>query len=121
MRRQLCLLVTGASLFFLFTAVSGNAGQVPTYAYYTYEKYKTTAHFRAFASTSPYKQYGVTAYYYRSSTVEEAIDGAINECRAYVLGGDYAATASDCKVHSIGNIFVYDMNDDLAGFVPGEP
>lgn len=121
------------------TTESANAAQVPAYAYYGYEKYKTKAHFRAFASTSPYKQYGVTAYYYRSSTVEEAIDGAINECIGTVLGGAYTATADDCKVHSIGNIYVYGMtdeelekakklykfkrnatNDDLAGFVPEE-
>ena len=138
MRLKLSLLLAGVSLF--FTAVSGNAAQVPTYAYYSYEKYKTEAHFRAFASTGLHKQYGVATYYYRSSTVEEAIDGAINECQVYVLRGAYAATASDCKVHSIGNIFVYGMNDeelekakklykskrnatndDLAGFVPGEP
>ena len=121
------------------TAPSGAGTQVPPYAYYSYEKYKTEAHFRAFATTGAWRKYGVSTWTYRASTVDDAIAGAVHECQAVVLGGDYAATISDCKVHSIGNIFVYSMDDeelekakqlyrekrnatnaDLVGFVPGD-
>ena len=128
-----------ASIFVVVTMGSGNAQQVPTYAYHSYEKYKTVAHFRAFTITSLWKRYGVSFYYYRAPTVERAIDRALNNCQKWAMDGKSAATSFDCKLHSIGNIFVYGMNDeelqtaiklykvnrnatnkDLVGFVPGD-
>ncbi len=126
------ILVLGAS-------DSGNAREVPTYAYHSYEKYKTRPHFRAFVITSTWKQYGVATYYYRSSSIDAAIAGALDNCQKIAMDGKSAATSFDCKLHSIGNIFVYRMNDEeldtakklykqnpsatnenLAGFIPGK-
>ena len=128
-----------ASIFVVVIMGSANAQQVPTYAYHSYEKYKTAAHFRAFVITSIWKRFGVSTYRYRSSSIDAAIAGALDNCQRIVVEGAYAATSFDCKLHSIGNIFVHGMNDEeletakklykenpsatnknLAGFIPGK-
>ncbi len=101
-----------AVILVLAASDSGNAREVPTYAYHYYEQYKTRPHFRAFVITSSWKQYGVATYYYRSSSIDAAIAGALDNCQKIAMDGKSAATSFDCKLHSIGNIFVHGMNDE---------
>ena len=62
--------------------------------------------------TSTWKRYGVATHYYRAGTVDKAIAGALDNCQKIAMDGKHAATSFDCKLHSIGNIFVHRMNDE---------
>lgn len=96
----------------LVASDSVNAGEVPTFAYHNYEKYKTAAHFRAFVVTSTWKRYGVTAWSLNQPSIEGAVDKALNQCKKTAVEGAYAATSFDCKLLLIGNIRVLGMNDE---------
>ncbi len=66
-------------------------------------EYETKAHFRAFATSpeGPTAAHGYS-YYYRTRTVEIAIDRAMQSCRERMKKGK-------CEIYSIGNIIVSGM------------
>ena len=84
---------------------------LPSWSEGSYGHYKSRDHYRAFVVTSTWRRFGVVSWSEGEPTVEIAISKALDECQKTAMNM-YGVTSFDCKLHSIGDKFVYRMDDE---------
>ena len=91
------------SLAFVVVA-DGNAGAVPSWAYYSYQDYQSRPHYRAFTiSRTTGKHDKALGYAYAGRTVDEAVRRATKACDDKAASYD---VKYECELHSVGDIDV---------------
>ncbi len=78
-----------------------------------FEKYKTKPHYRALSFTGSYTRTGsMSGYSSSASSVEEAIERALQTCEEGKKKYAWEKSIGDCKLYAIGDIVVHGMSPE---------
>ena len=78
-----------------------------------FQEYKTTPHYRAISTTGSFTRRGsLSAYFKGASSVEEAIEGALQRCEEGKKEYTWETPIGECRLYAIGDIIVNGMSDD---------